>query len=452
MFILSVMSLSAVLGAKRKSLAFDALFVLAGILMMLVKETFIPFIPAMLFFKVWASRLSCRGWLEAAKKNAVPIAVLLAASAAGLLFIKLMIGTSGTGYAGYEGFSALSFLSAIVNYLFAAQGWLILAGLALLLATSRDALGAAREVMPSMVLLLLSVVPQALVYAKSGVSERYILPGAFGLAFMSVQMITLVGEKMKARRQSFSARSLAGWGAAAASVLIGAWMMSGPKLSITFTVPNLEALSQFRKVPSMAFATAGFHKASQQVIPWILLAIAAFSAYASRTAAVGRYLNQKTLLMLLAAWAVLFNLSISFDKGFLSALQGRTTNEWIASIEENTGRDDLIVVAGDPALNYEWALSLKRYLNIKSGRTNLYFHPVMTSTSYNAFDSTLINSAGQLYGGKGLDSIPDRSVIKAIVIFPGAEEKFLADSPWLDRSRYRRYVNEYNFAAYYRAY
>ena len=451
--LVGVMLLAAVMGARRKGILPDVVFIVAGLLLMLAKENFIPFIPALLFLKIWMSREGADGWASAARKNLLPVIILLAVSAAGLLFIKFFIGTTGIGYAGYDGFRAGPFMAALVNYSFASHAWLVPAGVALALATApKEKRIFFPEVLPSLILLFLSVVPQALIYAKSGVAERYILPGAFGFAFTSVHMLKVVRENIRGERPAWGIKELIGWAVALASLALGAWMMGSPKLGLTFSPENLKVLSSIREVPAVAHAAALVHGISGGVLFWAGALVIALSIAAARIRAIGSAFNQRSLLAFALVWSAVFSVSVGFDKAFLSAFQGWTTNEWLSSIEKNTGKESVIVVVADPALNNEWALSIKRYLEIKSERTNLYIYPVLTRQAYSQFDMTLIDSLGPVYEGKAAKDIADKSVIEAVVIFPNAEERFLADSSgWFDPARFSRYANEYGFASYYRA-
>jgi len=152
-------------------------------------------------------------------------------------------------------------------------------------------------------------------------------------------------------------------------------------------------------------------------------------------------------------WAAAFNLTISVNNGFNSAFQGWNSNEWIRSIEENTGEDDLIVVVADPALNNEWALALKRFLEVGAGRKNLRVLPVLTRNDYGPFESRLIQTFPAHYGEDRTGEGTIDGEVKAVAIFPGAEERFLERPPdWLKTGNFKRYMNEYGFVSYYRTF
>lgn len=453
MVILGAALASAASSARKKSPALDILFMAAGVLLMLTKETFILFIPALLFLKVWLTKKERRlGWPGALKAEALPVAVLLFLSGAAVLYIKFFVGTTGIGYAGYEGISAGPFISALVNYLFASQSWLVALGFALAVSAPARDKRPWGDIAAVFVLLALSLLPQAALHAKSGVSERYILPGIFGLVFAAVYFLRLAREALSKGAPGLRWRALAAWAAALAFVVLGSYMMGHRKLTITFTSESLSLLSEVDHVPFFSFVTSWFHALTQKVFLWVASLALIFSVAASRSALFSRFVNQRTFLAFSILWATLFNLSICFDKAFLSAFQGRKTNEWLSSIEANTGKDDPILVVADPAVNNEWALSIKRYLSIEAGRENLYAWPVLTRPAYTPFEKTLIDSFGSLYPGRDISNAADPSSFKAVVIFPDAEEAFLAGSTgWFDPSGYTKYVNEYGFISYYRA-
>jgi len=453
MLILSVMLVAAAVSAKKKRRSLDALFIVSGVVLMLTKETFILFIPALVFLKVWLTGKELkRGWFPALKAEAAPCAVLLFLAAAEVVFIKFFVGTTGIGYAGYEGFNAAPLISSFVNYLFASQAWLVPMGLAFALAASGKGKKPWGEMAAVLVLLALSLVPQAALHAKSGVSERYILPGIFGIVFASVYFLKLTREGLAKGRPPLRAGTVAAWAFALCLVVLGSFMLGHGKLKITFNLADLAMLSEVDEVPYLAFATSWAHAATRQSFLWIASGALVISALASRSASVARFLNQRTFFGFVLLWAAIFGLTVGFDNAFLSGFQGKKTNEWLASIEANTGRGDAIVVVADPAMNNEWALSIKRYLTVASDRENLYAYPVLTKPAYTPFEQTLISSFGSIYPGRVISGAPAISVpVEAVVIFPNAEEAFLASSSgWFDPAYYKKYVNMYGFVSYYR--
>lgn len=451
--LLSFMLIVSAIAAKRRSAVLDAVFVILGVMLMLSKEAFILFIPAAVFLRIWTHQMiNNTGWARAALSSLVPGIVLLALAGADIIFIKFFVGTTGMGYAGYEGFNAGPFITALVNYLYASHAWLVLAGLVLFMAEKPGTRGYG-ALLPVFFFFCLALLPQALLHAKSGAGERYLLPGVFGPVFTVVALMRLMRESGKTEGRASFPRALVLWACALAVVVfLGSYMMKSPKFTITFTLENLTLLSDVEQIPVVSYFAAWVHKWVRLLFPWPLVALAAVSVMVVKAGrGAPRVLSRSFFLGVAALFGVLLSFSVTFDNAFHSAFQGRMTNAWLDSIKENTAKDDAILVVADPAMNNEWALALKTYLNIETGRENLYAYPVLTKPSYTPFEKTLIDSFGSIYAGRGLAQLRAPDDVKAVVIFPEAEDAFLASSAeWFNASYYKKYVNMYGFVSYYR--
>lgn len=450
--LLSFMLIVSAIAAKRPSVVLDVVFVVLGVMLMLSKEAFILFIPAAVFLRIWTHRMiNDAGWARAALSSLVPGIALLALAGADIVFIKFFVGTTGMGYAGYEGFNAGPFMSALVNYLYASHAWLALVGLVLFLAEKPGSRYGA--LLPVFFFFCLAMLPQALLHAKSGAGERYLLPGVIGPVFTVVALMRLMRESPESEGRASFPRALVSWACAAAVVVfLGSYMMKSSKFSITFTLENLTLLSDVEQVPVASYFAAWIHKWVRLIFPWPLAALALVSAVAVKAGrGAPRWLTRSFFLGAAAMFGVLLSFSVTFDNAFHSAFQGRMTSAWLDSIRENTAKDDAILVVADPAMNNEWALALKTYLNNETGRQNLYAYPVLTKPSYTPFEKTLIDSFGSIYAGRGLAQLSGPDALKAVVIFPEAEDAFLGSSAgWFNASYYKKYVNMYGFVSYYR--
>ena len=451
--LLSFMLIVSAIAAKRPSAVLDVIFVVLGVMLMLSKEAFILFIPAAVFLRIWTHQMiNDSGWARAALASLVPGIVLLALAGADIIFIKFFVGTTGMGYAGYEGFSAGPFITALVNYLYASHAWLALAGLVLFMAEKPGSRGYG-ALLPVFFFFCLALLPQALLHAKSGAGERYLLPGVIGPVFTVAALMRLMRESLRPEGRASFRRSLVLWACALAVVVfLGSYMMKSSKFMITFTLENLTLLSDVEQIPSVSYFAAWVHKWVRLLFPWPLVALAAVSVIVVKAGrGAPRVLSRSFFLGVAALFGVLLSFSVTFDNAFHSAFQGRMTNAWLDSIKENTAKGDAILVVADPAMNNEWALALKTYLNIETGRQNLYAYPVLTKPSYTPFEKTLIDSFGSIYAGRGLAQLRAPDDVKAVVIFPEAEDAFLGSSAdWFNASYYKKYVNMYGFVSYYR--
>jgi hypothetical protein len=159
-------------------------FVGAVLLASLSKESFVLATPALLFAYTWAWR-SVRGttWAAAVRRTLPEGAILASTTLLELLFIVLRVGTERIGYAGVAGITAPKVLAtAVALATFGRLWWLVLTALVL-----ASAFGGGRALLraaaPTALLLVAIIVPQAILYTKSGLQGRYYLPAVLGPAF-----------------------------------------------------------------------------------------------------------------------------------------------------------------------------------------------------------------------------------------------------------------------------
>ncbi len=179
----------ACVGLARWSLtgsrAWRAVLWAGAVLASLSKESFVAMLPALLLAAVWAvvvqRRTTWRSALAACAPEAALLGALLVLESAVIVFA---VGTDRIGYAGVQGVGLRQVLVAATRLV----GWpevLTLAGLGVvaLLGTPR-ARGSPRDLVAGLAFAGLAVGGQAFVYAKSGLSERYLVPGALAVALL----------------------------------------------------------------------------------------------------------------------------------------------------------------------------------------------------------------------------------------------------------------------------
>ena len=388
MFILSVAMLfmaQSVYTEKRKTL-YNLLFIFFTILATWSKESFILMVPALVFWKMWLTfhkgkTAEAKGAdpvtpLDAVRKNINTGALLLLVCAAELIHVVTKVGTAGIKYAGYEGFNFSKFLKTFVQISLAAHGWVILLqlGIILFILLFRLQLKKIRlkYIFTSyyhwvFILFLLIVGPQIALYMKSGIMERYLLPGIMGYAFLMIVLIKSIG----------------------------------------------------------------IYTAGKYVSIWTRL----FPRDISRSRA-------GVVVIVVLAVVFLQNLRVTRYTAIAFAREGRNTNDWIRSIEQNTDERDLILVITDPVKYQEPSVSLKRYLNIEMNRLNIFF----TSVRVNA-------SKRGIWRGLNRDFTHRFSEVEfgVVLIFPSLEQEFLNHAVhWFNLGEFRRYSNEGGFVSYYR--
>lgn len=179
---------------------YTSLYVLLMVLASWSKESFILMIPAVVFWRIvltYRSQMDKEPW-EAVKANIVTSLLLLTVFVVELVHIFQSIGTTGIQYAGYEGFNPTRFLGVLYDSMMAVNFWIIVF-LAILIAITlylhrRD--GGSTADLPKLsslwwVVVLAGLItgPQLLLYMKSGITERYLLPGVMGYILIVVALL-----------------------------------------------------------------------------------------------------------------------------------------------------------------------------------------------------------------------------------------------------------------------
>jgi len=220
MLMLSIALLFMVLGTgarqKRKKILYEILFVLFVILASWSKESFILIIPALVFWKIWLTwqqkqehdkQTTKVTLITAVKENLIPGILLLSVCLLELVHVIKNVGTTKIVYAGYEGFQITNFVKTGLQGFMAVHGWAILVLLVIFCLRRpggkrmahgawRSALCALRasQVFWAVVLAGLIVAPQIVLYMKSGMIERYLLPGIMGYTFLMVVLLRYIRE------------------------------------------------------------------------------------------------------------------------------------------------------------------------------------------------------------------------------------------------------------------
>lgn len=188
---------------KYKSL-YESLFVVLVLIMSLSKESFILVIPAIAALKVWMSRhMKTLSWLESLKKNSLSLSILGIIFCTEFVFIKFYIGLNPEiGYAGVDGFNISSIINATQSLSQAGYWWIILISLISIRLTIKSPYSQSlppilNSLYFPVILLFLVAIPQILLYAKSGIVQRYILPGILGYAFLIITLYNYLNKNYK---------------------------------------------------------------------------------------------------------------------------------------------------------------------------------------------------------------------------------------------------------------
>ncbi len=214
------MALSTNARQKRKKILYETLFILFVILASWSKESFILIIPALVAWKIWLTwqnqqeqnqldpgnekRTPKITIKDAIKENLIPGILLLLICFLELVHVIKNVGTTKIVYAGYEGFHPANFIKTGLQGFMAIHGWVILLLLILCLRRPgalfiKTAPGPRKnflliQIFLPFVLAGLIVIPQIVLYMKSGMMDRYLLPGIMGYTLLMVVLLRYIRE------------------------------------------------------------------------------------------------------------------------------------------------------------------------------------------------------------------------------------------------------------------
>lgn len=292
----------------------------------LSKESFTLFIPAyillLLYFKY--QREPDKTIFNIIRSNIIVITSLLVILLIELYIIVFVVGTNKIGYAGIDSsFNIIKFLKFVYAFLqHNVYIYLILFGLFLLFQSLKSCKVNLnidlKKWMPyafNFIILLAIIVPQFLLYNKSGFFERYLLPLNLGFS-----------------------------------------------LVVVFLLKNIYRNNNIALFSKKIFTIA---------IIWVICS----------------FLKNDTL-----------PIAKSFAK------EGELTNKFLSTIVDNTKTNDSILVVLNGNENFEYGISLNKYLKIKANRKHINFFTVDTKLK-NDFEKHLSIRFSQIFNNNIVDEI-----------------------------------------------
>lgn len=163
-------------------------FVFFLILTSLTKESFLIIIPAMIILKIWIDYNYLRSALKEALYKNLLLLLPLTVMFIELYFIKFYV---GIGYSGLDTKFTENIHNILLTSLVFAKTYLNLLEVVLILMIISWFIlkMRIRAIFFPVVLFLLIVIPNIVLYAKSGLVERYLLPASFGLGFLVLSFV-----------------------------------------------------------------------------------------------------------------------------------------------------------------------------------------------------------------------------------------------------------------------
>jgi hypothetical protein len=184
------------------------LFLCFAILASLSKESFILLFPALLFWKMWVEKHE--NWQKNVQRNLLFILFLGAIALAEIYFIQVKTNAQSSIF-NISNAEDSSFRNTILLYMlnkvltFNQLHILFIVFLGILVFTISDDLSHAKKrltaifqsILPICIFTLLILVPQFVLYSRTDLYERYLIPATLGLGFFAVGLIQLT------RKQDF---------------------------------------------------------------------------------------------------------------------------------------------------------------------------------------------------------------------------------------------------------
>lgn len=407
-------------------------FISSIVLMSLSKESFIFMIPAIYIWLIWAYSITYNlGFFQAISRNLL-IAIILAVIMLGEIYVLYSISTR-FNYAGADkSLGVSSYIKALLFLMvFSISGLVALAGFILLILKKQ--FRPKKWFYPALLLAAI-VLPQILIYAKSGIAERYFLPAVTGFVILIIHQLVIID---KDPVHYFINKKVAMIVSLLSTMVLALGLMlafsEGIRAFIIKTMYGFrgDVVQQMNPLEIVIARSSN----NIRVMGWgiMLIGLALVAGCIVLIVLKVKTFRLYHAFMIVVLLSVGINLVSVFGLARKFAKEGEAVNGFIAGIVEHTGPNDAILVVADTWVHMEASCAgLPAYLNIKNGRNNLYGIPVSLDAQNPA--SQADNVFYRVYK-KYTPSIP----YPCIAFFPGTEELLLADtSAHPDLSLYKK--------------
>ncbi|MDR0732693.1 MAG: hypothetical protein LBF08_01335 [Dysgonamonadaceae bacterium] len=419
-----------------------ALFVGFSILMALCRENFILVLPASYVFycMLYSEKHSDSSLIGIISKTWKTALFLFLLTVVCLISTLIFAGAGGTGYAGVSAHTGLAQYFKTTIYLFVISGCSLLS-LPCMIWLLKKRGTTVKNRLYSVLLLAFITIPQILLYAKSNIIDRYLIPSVIGCAYFAIFVYREIqqNEHTVKRRRWKNLSLLLGiliviaCGIIIYSENIRQWAVDFAVQLQGNAVRNMTAESSKQYLLSTIFTMN---------IAVLLLGIGfcvwgCIKRKEDNIKISQLYLNGLVLVFLL-------NCGLAYASCQRYAMRGFATEGFLNAIIANSSPNDTILVVGKPMVEGEGvAAGLPVYLK-KYNRTNLWIFPITKP------DSDINVSLGllQAYQFKSLETISNRQNIQIIAVFSGLENDFIKENTWFNPVFYRRYKFKGGYVVY----
>jgi len=416
-------------------------FVIFSLLAVLMKENFILVLPASyMFYCMQYGKKYNTGFIKTIANTLATGLFLFLATIACLWAILISVGND-SGYAGVDHSTGIVAYLKCAIYLYGISGCILsFWGIIYLY---RNTKAFRKESLFPVLLFLAMTVPQIVIYGKSNIIDRYLIPAIVGCACFSV----FVYRELKSRDKPINELLWKNISLFLSIIVLA--FCSLMVFSKTFQQEIIRFATQLQgqTVQTMTSVSSLQYLTGSLPILGVTGLIAGgllFILGVWRNNHSVRNLSQLYLIGLLLA--LFMNSGLAFASCKRYAMRGFATENFLRTIIGHSKTDDIILVTGNPLVDVEGASSgIYEYLH-KQNRQNLYICPVTN----NQEEEKRIPMLKEFYHQKDIHTIENKEMIQVVALFPGSETGFLKNNEWFEANYFNKYEFTGNYVVYIR--
>ncbi|MDR0768882.1 MAG: hypothetical protein LBE71_03115 [Dysgonamonadaceae bacterium] len=423
---------------RRKSLYYYG-FAFLSVFMALMKENFILFLPASYLFYCMQYNEKYRVGFWKTILQTWKTGLWLLLLTVGCLWAVLTFAGNDFGYAGMGGVYNLFPYVKTTVYLYGISGCLLSFLIAVYLFRN-SRINFKKWLFP---ILLFSAItfPQIIIYGKSNIIDRYLIPAIMGCAGFSIFVYR------KTKQQDISVNTVL-WKNASLFLGIVLSIFCG---FLVFCKPLQEEIIQVARLLQGEVTQTMTSVSSMQYLLSSLSIIGIFGLITGIVLLIyGLIKNSIRKLSQLCLAGILLVLFMNGGLAFASckryAMRGFATENFLKTIIDNSHACDAVLIVGNPYVDMEGiSTGISTYLK-KWDRNNLFICPITNSSQEEQFIPVLKD----FYRQKDINTIENKDEIKVIAVFPGSETVFENTNRWFDVNSFHRYEFTGNYVVFVR--
>jgi hypothetical protein len=418
-------------------------FITFSLLAALMKENFILALPASyVFYCMQYNEKYHTGFYKTIIHTLKTGLFLLLAIIVCLWAIFRFVGDSDAGYAGVTlSTGILAYFKSAV-YLYVLSGCILALGGFFHLYRNKKIF---REESLFPVLLFMAItVPQIIIYGKSNIIDRYLIPAITGCAYFSIYIYR------ELRKQDKSVNGLLWKNISLVSGIIitafcGMIVFYKPlqEETVRYAVRlQGEVVQTITSISSLQYLTISLSiiGITGMIIGCVLLIWGIWRKKYSIHHLSKLYISGLLLIFFM-------NAGLAFASCRRYAMRGFAIESFLKTITDHSRAGDAILAAGDPRMDMEaLASGFPVYLRDRN-RTNLFFYPVAGHSQGEELVSGILRDS---YDNRDINAIKDKETVQIVAIFPGMETSFVNGNDWFNVNSFDRYEFTGNYVVYVR--